>query len=45
VKVYIIWFIGVVVWNFGVPNAKPMEDVMVAVALSLLTIGLKKYLK
>ena len=44
-KVYIIWFIGVVVWNFGVPNAKPMEDVMVAVALSLLTIGLKKYLK
>jgi hypothetical protein len=45
VKVYIIWFIGVVVWNFGVPSAKPMEDVMVAVALSLLTIGLKKYLK
>ena len=42
--IYIIWLIGVIFWNFGVPNASPLEDVLVAVALSFLSIGLKKYL-
>jgi len=42
--IYIIWLIGVVVWNFGVPNASPLEDVLVAIALSFLSMGLKKYL-
>ena len=44
-KVYIIWLIGVVLWNFGVPGAAPIEDVMVAILLSYLSILLKKYLK
>ena len=44
-KVYIIWLIGVISWNFGVPNAAPIEDVAVAIFLSFLSIGLKKYLK
>tara|TARA_B100002052_G_scaffold240728_1_gene225040 strand:- start:15 stop:155 length:141 start_codon:yes stop_codon:yes gene_type:complete len=44
-KVYIIWLVGVVLWNFGFPKATPLEDVIVAVLLSFLTIGLKKYLK
>ena len=44
-KVYIIWLIGVLGWNFGVPSAKPIEDVIVAVLLSFLSMGLKKYLK
>ena len=42
--IYIIWLIGVILWNFGVPNASPLEDVLVAMALSFLSIGLKKYL-
>tara|TARA_B100000959_G_scaffold51490_1_gene53512 strand:+ start:143 stop:283 length:141 start_codon:yes stop_codon:yes gene_type:complete len=42
--IYIIWLIGVILWNFGVPNASPLEDVLVAVALSFLSMGLKKYL-
>ena len=42
--IYIIWLIGVILWNFGVPNATPLEDVLVAMALSFLSIGLKKYL-
>jgi len=42
-KIYIIWLIGVIFWNFGVPKATPLEDVIVAIALSLLTILLKKY--
>jgi hypothetical protein len=44
-KVYIIWLIGVIAWNFGVPNAAPIEDVIVAILLSFLSIGLKKIIK
>ncbi len=44
-KTFIIWLIGVIIWNFGVPDATPIEDVLVAVILSLLSIMLKKYLK
>ena len=44
-KVYFIWLIGVISWNFGIPKATPIEDVLVAVILSLLSIGLKKYIK
>jgi len=44
-KVYIVWLIGVILWNFGVPSATPFEDVLMAIALSFLSIGLKKYLK
>jgi hypothetical protein len=43
--VYIIWLVGVIAWNFGVPAASPIEDVLVAVLLSILTLGLKKYIK
>jgi len=44
-KVYIIWLIGVILWNFGFPNATPIEDVIVAIILSILSMGLKKYTK
>ena len=43
-KIYIIWLIGVIVWNFGVPGASRREDVGIAILLSLLSMGLKKYL-
>ena len=35
-KIFLLWFILVVAWNFLVPGAKPIYDVMVAVALSIL---------
>tara|TARA_B100000029_G_C17284673_1_gene854728 strand:+ start:550 stop:663 length:114 start_codon:yes stop_codon:yes gene_type:complete len=35
----------VIAWNFGYPEATPLEDVLVAILLSLFNIGLKKYLK
>jgi hypothetical protein len=35
----------VIAWNFGFPNASPLEDVLVAVILSLLNIAMKKFLK
>jgi len=44
-RVYIIWLIGVILWNFGFPGATPLEDVLVAIGLSFLSICLKKYLK
>jgi len=44
-KVYIIWLVGVILWNYGYPEAKPLWDVVVAIILSFMSIGLKKYLK
>ena len=44
-KVYIIWLIGVVAWNFGYPQASPLEDVIVAVILSIFSTFLKKLFK
>jgi len=44
-KIYIIWPIGVILWNFGYPNASPLLDVIAAILLSLLSMTLKKYLK
>ena len=44
-KIYIIWLIGVILWNFGYPKATPLEDVIVAVILSFISIGMKKYFK
>jgi len=44
-KDYIIWLIGIIIWNFGFPEAVPVADVIAAILLSFLSIGLKKYLK
>ena len=44
-KVYVIWLIGVILWNYGVPNASPTEDVIVAIILSFMSVVLKKYTK
>mgnify|MGYP001434393675 CR=1 FL=1 len=44
-RIYLIWLIAVITWNFAVPNAVPIEDVIVAIALSFLSIGLKKIIK
>ncbi len=42
-KVYIFWLTGVIVWNFGYPEAVPILDVLAAIILSLISFGLKKY--
>ena len=44
-KIYIIWLIGVIIWNFGYPAAKPIEDVIAAITLSLISYWLKKKIK
>ena len=40
-KVFIIWLIGVILWNFGYP----LEDVLVAIILSFISMYLKKFIK
>ena len=44
-KIYFIWLIGVIVWNYAFPQATPFLAVLAAIVLSFLSIGLKKYLK
>jgi hypothetical protein len=44
-KIYLIWLVGIIVWNYGVPQATPLEDVLAAITLSFLSITLKKYFK
>ncbi len=43
-KIYIIWLIGVILWNFGYPEATPLLDVIATILLSLLSMALKKYI-
>ena len=44
-NIFIMWLVMVVAWNFGYPEASPLEDVIVAIVLSLFSTFLKKYLK
>ena len=44
-KVFIIWLIGVILWNFGYPSASPLEDVIAAIILSFISMYLKKFIK
>tara|TARA_B100000579_G_scaffold318313_1_gene267838 strand:+ start:407 stop:547 length:141 start_codon:yes stop_codon:yes gene_type:complete len=44
-KIYVIWLIGVILWNYGYPEAEPVLDVLAAIILSFISVGLKRYLK
>ena len=44
-KIYLIWLVGVIAWNYGFPKATPLLDVLAAVTLSIISFCLKKYLK
>ena len=41
-KIFLIWLVLIIAWNFGVPGAAPIHDVLVAVVLSLLTKVIEK---
>ena len=43
--IWLIWFILVIIWNYGFPEANPFLDVLVAVLLSFLNIVLIKFIK
>ena len=44
-KIYVIWLIGVIAWNFGFPSAPPIADAIMAILLSFVSLGLKKLIK
>tara|TARA_E500000178_G_C16375271_1_gene467837 strand:- start:77 stop:217 length:141 start_codon:yes stop_codon:yes gene_type:complete len=44
-NIFVIWLVLVVAWNYGYPQASPLEDVVVAVILALFNIVMKKKLK
>ena len=37
------WLILVILWNYGFPNATPLQDVLVAVILSILFMIIEKF--
>jgi len=39
---WIAWLIMVILWNYGFPNATPLQDVLVAVILSILFMIIQK---
>lgn len=44
-KVFIIWLLAVIIWNFGFPSVPPIADVIVAVILSFASQWLNKFFK
>ncbi len=44
-NIFVIWLVMVIAWNYGFPQASPLEDVVVAVILSFMSNILKKYIK
>ena len=44
-NIFVIWIVLVIAWNFGYPNASPLQDVLVAIILAIFNLVLKKYLK
>ena len=39
---FVLWMFLIVLWNFGIPNARPISDVLVALALFVLFNNLEK---
>ena len=39
---WLAWLVLVILWNFGFPNATPLQDVLIAVILSILFIIIQK---
>jgi hypothetical protein len=42
---WFVWFILVILWNYGYPDANPFQDVLVAVLLSILNLILIRIIK
>ena len=41
---WLVWLLLVILWNYGYPQATPLQDVIVAVFLSLIFIIIKIFL-
>lgn len=41
-KIFLLWLALIIAWNFWVPGAAPIDDILVAVALSFFVKLLEK---
>jgi len=41
---YLFWLLMVILWNYGVPDAAPIEDVLMAMLIGFITYKLKVFL-
>ena len=41
---WLCWFVLVILWNYGVPDAAPIEDVLMAMLIGFITYKLKVFL-
>tara|TARA_B100001287_G_C22234451_1_gene323040 strand:- start:71 stop:259 length:189 start_codon:yes stop_codon:yes gene_type:complete len=39
---WIVWLVFIILWNYGFPKATPIQDVLVAVILSVFFIIIQK---
>ncbi len=44
-KIYLIWLIGIILWNFGLPDVSPGADVIAAILLAYMSHYLKNRTK
>ncbi len=42
-RLFIVWLVGIVIWNYGFPLASPFEDVVASALLFFMTVFLKRY--
>jgi hypothetical protein len=42
---WLVWLVLVILWNYGYPEATPLQDVLVAVLLSLIFILISRHKK
>ena len=40
--IYLCWLLMVILWNFGIPDATPLEDVLMAMLIGFVAYKLKK---
>jgi len=43
--IFWLWLLGVILWNYGFPGARPLYDVIMSVALYFISKSLVKVLK
>ena len=43
--IYLFWLLMVISWNYGAPNAAPIEDVGMAMIIGFIAYRLKKIFK
>ena len=42
--VYLFWLAMVILWNYGFPDAVPIEDVLMAMFIGFISYKIKKFL-